>query len=142
MKLHNGKTKCVMVIDADLPLGLIANTAAILALTLGNKIEEIIGPDVWDASGNAHTGITTTPIPILKGTGDKLKELRQKTYIEDFSDLLVVDFSNAAQTTKDYASYTQKIGTFSSDDLKYLGVAICGEQKKVNRLTGSLPLLR
>lgn len=28
--------KCVMVIDADLPPGIIANTAAIMGITLGN----------------------------------------------------------------------------------------------------------
>lgn len=27
-------------------------------------------------------------------------------------------------------------------DLRYLGVAICGPKKKVNKLTGHMPLLR
>lgn len=65
--------KCVMVIDADLPAGLIANTAAVLALTLGKEIEGIIGPTVKDGSGHPHEGITTIPIPILKGNSQKLR---------------------------------------------------------------------
>lgn len=134
--------KCVMVIDADLPTGLIANTAAVLALTLGKQIEGFIGPTVKDGSGNSHIGITTTPIPILKENSLKIKELRDKAYHEEFSDLLVVDFSNAAQTTKNYEEYTKKIAAYSANDLEYLGLALYGDKKKVNKLTGSMGLLR
>ncbi|MBD1381489.1 DUF2000 domain-containing protein [Metabacillus arenae] len=134
--------KCVMVIDANLPTGLISNTAAVLALTLGKEIDKIIGPTVMDGSGNPHVGITTTPIPILKGDSIKIKDLRDKVYSEEFSDLFVVDFSNAAQTTKNYEEYTKKIATFSSNDLEYLGLALYGDKKKVNKLTGSMGLLR
>ena len=34
--------KCVMVINEHLPVGLIANTSAVLALTIGDKIKGII----------------------------------------------------------------------------------------------------
>jgi hypothetical protein len=135
-------TKCVMIINSELPLGLVTNTAAVLALTLGKRIEGIIGADVFDGSGKCHVGITTTPIPILKGNKDEIKELRDKVDTKDFSDLLIVDFSNAAQTTITYESYTEKILKSTADDLEYLGVAIYGNRKKVNKLTGSMPLLR
>lgn len=135
-------TKCLMVIDTELPIGLIANTAAVLALTLGKKIEGIVGSDVFDASGRRHVGITNMPIPILRGSMDKIKELRNKTAMEDFSDLLVVDFSNAAQTTTNYEAYTEKIATLTAEDLQYLGIALWGDKKKVNKLTGNIPLLK
>lgn len=131
-----------MVINSELPLGLIANTAAVLSLTLGKKIKDIIGPDVFDASGRCHVGITTIPIPILKSDSRKIKELRDKVASGDFSDLLIVDFSNAAQTTTTYEDYIEKISKFTTEDLEYLGIAIYGDRKKVNKLTGSLPLLR
>lgn len=134
--------KCVMVIDSELSTGLIANTAAVLALTLGKTIEGIIGPDVQDASKQVHTGITTTPIPILKGDSEKIKEIRNNLYKEEFSDLFVVDFSDAAQTTKHYQEYTEKISEVPGDELNYLGVALYGDKKKVNKLTGSMGLLR
>lgn len=35
--MHSMETKCVLVIDENLPLGLIANTAAILGVTLGKE---------------------------------------------------------------------------------------------------------
>ncbi|MFW5435031.1 DUF2000 family protein [Paenibacillus apiarius] len=37
--------------------------------------------------------------------------------------------SNAAQTTKNYDDYTQKIATFTSNELDYLGIALYGDKK-------------
>ena len=133
--------KCVMVIDVELPLGLIANTSAVLALTLGKKIEGIIGPVVVDGDGHTHEGITTTPIPILKGSEAMIKELRE-IISSDYPDLFLVDFSNVAQITKNYDDYMNKIASFTSNDFQYLGIAVYGNKKQVNKLTGSLPLLR
>ena len=75
MDLQNGK--CVMIIDESLPLGIIANTAAIMGFTMGKQMPEVVGADVYDRTGNEH-----------------------------------------------------------------LGIAICGPKKKVNKLTGSMALLR
>ncbi|MCI8576321.1 MAG: DUF2000 domain-containing protein [Lachnospiraceae bacterium] len=41
MDLQN--EKCVMVIDESLPLGIIANTAAIMGITLGKQMPEVVG---------------------------------------------------------------------------------------------------
>ncbi|EKN62907.1 DUF2000 domain-containing protein [Schinkia azotoformans] len=133
--------KCVMVIDSELPLGLIANTSAVLALTLGKKIEGIIGSVVVDGDSQTHEGITTAPIPILKGSGAMIKELRE-TISSNYPDLFLVDFSNVAQITKNYDEYMNKIASFTSNDFEYLGIAVYGNKKHVNKLTGSLPLLR
>lgn len=43
MNLQN--EKCVMVIDEKLPLGVIANAAAIMGITLGKKMPEVVGAD-------------------------------------------------------------------------------------------------
>jgi len=140
MDLHN--EKCVMVIDGHLPLGLIANTAAIMGITLGKAVPEVVGEDVNDKTGNGHSGIIEFPVPILKGNTESIKAIRERLYEPDFSDLTAVDFSDLAQGCKTYAEFTEKMKEASETDLNYLGVAICGPRKKVNRLTGSMPLLR
>lgn len=142
MSQQSNETKCVLIIDSELPLGLLANTAAVLALTIGKRVEGLIGPDVVDGSGEIHTGITTIPLPILKSTKENLQVLKKKVTTEAFQDLLVVDFSNAAQTTKTYEEYTQKIAAYTSEDLDYLGIALYGDRKKINKLAGNLSLLR
>lgn len=140
MDLQN--EKCVIVIDENLPLGMIANTAAILGITVGKQASEIVGADVYDGSGSAHLGIIEFPVPILKGNAEEIKAIRERLYEPEFSDLITVDFSDAAQSCKTYGDYTDKMKNTSESGLRYLGIAICGGKKKVNKLTGSMPLLR
>lgn len=64
MDLQN--EKCVMVIDENLPLGIIANTAAIMGITLGKEMPEVVGANVTDQSGNEHLNIIEFPVPISK----------------------------------------------------------------------------
>lgn len=140
MDLQN--EKCVMVIDEHLPLGLIANTAAIMGITLGKKMPEAVGADVADRSGNTHLGIIEFPVPILKGSPEIIRELREKLYRTEFQDLTVVDFSDLAQGCKTYGEFIEKMGQVPESSLQYLGIAVCGAKKKINKLTGSMPLLR
>ena len=140
MNLQN--EKCVMIIDENLPLGIIANTAAIMGITLGKKIPEVVGADVCDRAGNEHLGIIEFPVPILKGNSDIIKTIRERLYEPEFSDITVVDFSDLAQGCKTYDEFIRKMKEMSEADLNYLGVAICGTKKKINKLTGSMPLLK
>ena len=140
MDLQN--EKCVMVIDEHLPLGMIANTAAILGITLGKNMPEIVGADVTDKTGNDHLGIIEFPVPILKGTAESMKAIREKLYEPEFSDLTVVDFSDLAQSCKTYDEFIGKMKEVPEAELNYFGIAICGAKKKVNKLTGSMALLR
>ena len=134
--------KCVMIIDENLPLGMAANTAAIMGITMGKQIPEVVGADVYDRTGNEHLGITRFPVPILKGNGEVIKTIRERLYEPEFSDLTVVDFSDLAQGCKTYDEFIEKMKDISETELNYLGIAICGPKKKVNKLTGSMALLR
>lgn len=140
--MNSETEKCVLVIDEELPLGIIANSAAILGMTLGKRMPELVGTDVLDQDGRQHLGIIEIPLPILKASTDALKELRSKLYDAAYSDLLTVDFSDTAQSCKAYEDYICKMSNTSEGELSYWGIAICGDKKKVNKLTGSLPLLR
>ena len=133
-------TKCVMVIDSGLPLGLRVNTAGLLGATLGRRLERIIGPDVVDASGESHVGILNVPLPILSADAETIKAIREKAMKAE--DLLVVDFTETAQREVRYEDYTGKLSVTSAGELKYLGMALYGPKKSVNKLVGNLPLLR
>ena len=140
MDLQN--EKCVMVIDENLPTGIIANTAAILGITLGKKRPYVVGCDVEDQSGGGHLGIVELPVPILKGNPDLIREIREKLYQPDFEDLTVVDFTDLAQSCRTYDEYLRRGARVREDALSYRGIAVFGDRKKISRLTGSLPLLR
>ncbi len=140
MDLQN--EKCVMVIDEELPLGLIANTAAIMGITLGQKLPEVVGADVSDQSGHVHLGIIEFPVPILKAGPEAIKALRERLYQPEFQDVTAVDFSDLAQSCKSYDEFIGKMARAEETELQYFGVALCGAKKKINKLTGSMPLLR
>ncbi len=132
--------KCVIVIDESLPVGIIANTAAILGITMGTKMPSVVGGDVVDKEGHAHMGIIRFPVPILKGNAQSIGALRSKLFSDEYRDLTVADFTELAQSCKTYDEFIGKMAKKS--DLKYIGLAICGCRKKVNKLTGSMALLR
>ncbi|WNS79050.1 DUF2000 domain-containing protein [Domibacillus sp. DTU_2020_1001157_1_SI_ALB_TIR_016] len=132
--------KSVLVIDEELPVGLIANTSAILGITLGKYAPEMVGESVVDESGVSHLGIVTTPIPILKGNAAILQELRARTWERNFEDVIVVGFAEIAQRCKTYEEYRKKLAKTSVHS--FYGLGFWGEKRKINKLTGSLPLLR
>ena len=134
--------KCVIIIDNTLPLGLIANTAAMLGISIGKLHPEMAGEDVTDASGNTHLGISTYPISMLKGDESLLRDLRLRLFESEFAGLTVVDFSDVAQKINVYADFVQKAGETQERDHSYYGIALFGDKKKINRLTGMLPLLK
>jgi len=134
--------KCVILIDEHLPRGLIANCASVLSLTLGKKIDSLIGKDLLDVKNRLHAGITTMPIPILKSNLKQLRELRNVLYEDKYKKCLVVDFTNTAQTSKTYVDYKDKLISTKLDKLDYLGIAVYGSKKIINSLVGSIGLLR
>jgi len=134
--------KCVMVIDHTLPLGLIANTAAVLAMSVSNRFEELIGEDVLDGDQTPHPGITRLPVMILRGDGECIRSLRQRLLQRDTADLFFVDFCDVAQQSKHYDDYRSRMEATPAGDLQYLGLAIYGPERQVNSLTGGIGLLR
>ena len=134
--------KCVIVLDDSLPLGILANIAAIVGISLGRMKPEIVGIDAEDADGNRHLGLIQFPVPVLKASTEKINSLRLKLYEPGFEDVAVIDFSNVAQETYTYEDFLARMGGSTAGDLVYYGLAIEGPKKKVSKLTGSLPLLR
>ena len=132
--------KCVIILDENLPLGLLANASSVLAMTIGHKVSKIIGADIKDASNNNHLGITSAVLPILKTSTKSLSEICERA--KQSTDIIVVDFCDLAQKSKCYDDYTKLLENTKADELNYLGVALYGNKKIVNSLSGSLPLLR
>ncbi len=127
--------KLVMVINRDLPLGLVANTAAVLGISL-SKIyqEDIVGGDIVDADGNLHLGITAQTIPILSASREQVKEIREAMFEPAFAEVAAIDFSEAAQRCLNYEQYIRSLAQLSAEELFYLGVCMI-----VRRLSRTLP---
>ncbi len=134
--------KCIAVIDKKLPLGLIANTAAILGCTLGKTVPEIIGEDIKDREGMNQRGIINIPLPILTAEKDRIRELYQIVQDEYTDEIEMISFNKVAQGCKDYEDYKEKMAALDGEKLDYLGICLYGEKKSINHLTGNLPTLK
>jgi hypothetical protein len=131
--------KVVIVLDEELPLGLLANAAAALAFSVSPSLPDCVGAAVSDRSGDRHPGITNIPLPILAAPATRLAELREvAAYAKNVS---CTDFSDTAQRSKNYADYAIAIGKAAPESIRYLGLCIYGEDATVRSLTGNLPLL-
>ena len=131
--------KCVMIINPNLPLGLIANTSVILGIALGDNIKDIRGKDLVDLEGNKHIGVVHIPVSILQSTPKEIKEIYKKA---EEKELFVADFIDVAQKCKTYNEYIDTLPKTSIDEIGFLGIIIYGNKKIINKLTGNLPLLR
>ena len=133
--------KCAIVIDDELPTGLAMNAAAVLALSVGDAFgASLLGPDVKDRDGRVHPGLTDVPLPILKAGSEALHGIVAKALAEP--DVFLVDFTSAAQAARDYDAYMRAMEQTGAEGHVYVGIALAGRKKAVQRLSGSLPLYR
>lgn len=134
--------KTVMIVNKELPLGLIANTTAVLGISLGRLLPDIVGPDILDGDGRIHRGITNKTVPILSGSKEQIKAIRDQLLANQDREIITIDFSEIAQKCLAYSEYVRYLAAVPATDLYYLGICLYGPAKKVNKLSGNLGLLR
>jgi hypothetical protein len=132
--------KCAIVVSDELPTGLAVNAASVLSLTMGHRVEGLVGADVKDADGVLHPGIIHTPLPVLVAPGERVGALVRAAAAQD--GMFFVGFSSLAQSCRTYEEYTDKMAATATADLTEVGVGLYGPRKQVTKLVGSLPLLR
>src|SRR5262245_31311627 len=123
-KTHIART--VIVIDRDLPKGLAANAAAVLAHGFGARVPELVGPDFEDAGGASHVGLIPTGVPVLGAAAADLTALRDAAAEQG---LLVVDLPTVAQQTTDYEVFRTAVASAEPGALTYLAVLVSGPPK-------------
>jgi len=133
--------KCVLIINKEMPAGVIANIASVLSITLGNKIKGLVGPDVTDKQGNLHPGLTQLPIPVLGAPAGAIKSLRDSFKVTEGESNFIADFTTLAGKAKTYEEYSSALESAESQDINYLGIAVLSDKKTLNKLTKGLSLI-
>jgi len=133
--------KCVLIIDQSLNTGIIANVASILSITIGEKIKELVGPDITDKAGVIHAGLTQIPIPVLGAAQSEISNIRNEFISNPPEQAFFADFSTLAQMARTYEDYTLNLQSASPDEILYLGIALFGDRKAVNKATKGLSLI-
>jgi hypothetical protein len=131
--------RCVIVVDQDLPAGLAANAAAVLALTLGAREPALVGADLVDADDRVHPGLFPAGLPVLTAPSERLAALRDDA---DGAGVGVIAMPRFGQETNDYEAVRAAVARTPASELRFVGVALYGAGRPVRRLTGNLALLR
>ncbi|MBG0777631.1 MAG: DUF2000 domain-containing protein [Desulfovibrionaceae bacterium] len=132
------RDKCVLVIAEGLAPGLAANAAAVLATSVAARFAGVVGPDVLDAAGGAHPGITRHALPVLRSARAALPVLRDSALARG---LFVATFTATAQRSRHYDDYELRMAGAAPGELDYLGLALAGGRVEVAALADGLRLL-
>ncbi|SKB64782.1 Protein of unknown function [Acetoanaerobium noterae] len=134
--------KCVMIVNENLPRGIIANTTAALGISIASLQDGMTGKKLVDRNGRIHESITNVPIPILALPVNDVKVLYDNLLELNDEDLKVIGFNDVAQNSHHYEEYEARLLQTAKDNINYLGICRYGPKKKINRLTGSMKMLR
>lgn len=130
--------KAAIIINPDLPLGILANAVACITSGLFLDGKDYVGPEI---AGDKITYIPITKIPILilKPGSKSLTELCIQAQLMN---LKYMAFTKEAQSTTDYDAYTKSVSGLPLESVTLLGLGVVGPTKLVDSLVGSLPMLR
>lgn len=132
--------KTVIVVNNNLPAGLASNACAVLGISLGRLVPELVGEDCTDASGQIHKGITNRVVPVLGASTEQIKEISQK--LEALDKIESVGFNTTAQRSRTYDEYREQLSKMKNSQIDYSGICLYGDKKSIDSLTGSLPLYK
>ncbi len=134
--------KCVMIIDRELPAGIAANTAAALGVSLSGRIEGLVGDKLTDMNRRIHEGVTNIAIPVLASSKEELRQIHDEIMEKADPEIFLIGFNEVAQKSLNYKDYEEKLAYRSKEQIDYLGICIYGPRSKINKLSGSLKMLR
>lgn len=129
--------RCVVILNADLPVGKAANAAAVISLTLGQRHPQFVGTELVDGDEKAWPGLIPVGIPVLSASNEQLASLVGQCGEQGFDAIL---FPVEGQMTVDYAAFSAAVRQIPTNQLQHLGLGIVGEKKALRKLTGKLKL--
>ena len=133
--------RLAIVVNPELPSGLVANTVGAVSIGLGARFPRLGASRLADRAGRFIDISANRPVPILQAGGDTIRDLLLKALPEP-GDVAVVPFPAFARALHRYLDYE---ADFPNRDLATEtidGLGLAGPTKWIRSLTGSLKLLR
>lgn len=133
------ETKIVIAVREGLAPEVATNAAAVLGLSLGGRLPQLLGADGKDADGTVHAGLNTHPVPVVTADPRQIAELQASARARE--DIIVVGFTEVARRARDYPTYLDDLAATPASGLEYVAVAVFGPRNRVTALTKRFPLL-
>ncbi|WP_186386415.1 DUF2000 domain-containing protein [Stappia sp. TSB10P1A] len=130
--------KPVIILCESLPVGLKANFSAVLGMSLGQLHPDLVGADTPTGDGVALSGITRVALPVLGAPEDDLPQL----FAAAEALPVRLAYMRAAFEARNYDDYRARIASAPLAGHRPQALLLAGPRKAVDRICGSLPLLR
>lgn len=111
--------RCAIVVNQNLSNGLAMNAASVIGVSLGNKVNNMVGNDLNSLDNMNYPGVIYAPLPILKSAEQYMKEIEVVAYQKD--DIYIIPFSLLAQSCRTYDEYQQKLSEQQYKDIQLQG---------------------
>ncbi|HEY9028814.1 MAG TPA: DUF2000 domain-containing protein [Burkholderiaceae bacterium] len=133
--------RIAVVVDPSLAVGPLANTVSAIGIGLGGALPGLAGTLLTDAGGHAVHTSASRPVTLLQAAPDAMATLLARALPAPGGGVVVPfpRFARGVHRFEDYlAEFTRR--TLAGEALDGLG--LCGPDRWVRSLTGSLKLLR
>lgn len=131
--------RVAVVVNPEMPLGLLANTVAAIAIGLAAKAPHLAAERLIDAAGRAIDVSSNRPVPVLQAPPEALRTLYLKGSVAGGT---IVPFPAFARALHVFDDYVRELAVRDLGSEALDGVGLVGPAKWVRSLTGSLKLLR
>ncbi len=136
---RSARLKWVVVVDSALPAGRAVNAAVCVATATMAAVSGLAGPDAKDGDGSIHPGLPWAGCSVLAASAGQLAQLRAKAVAGE--GIHVADMPAAAQETRVYDEFLDRMSRSTADEIAYYAVSLVGPRNRVDRLTAKLALL-
>lgn len=136
---RSARLKWVIVVDETIAPGLQVNAAVCVAAATAAGVTNLLAGDVTDADGARHPGLPWAGCSILVASPDQLVALRVK--VDATEGLFVADMPAAAQETRVYDEFAERIAETPTSEVRALAMSVVGPRRDVDRLVRRLSLM-
>lgn len=133
--------RIAVIVNPQLPVGLLANTSSAVAIGLAAKFPSLAGEQLADAEGKTVDVSSKLPVPILQASAEQITAILHKA-MQAAGEVAIVPFPAFARSMHSFADYQQAFPERSLALETLDGLGLAGPEKWVKSLTGSLKLLR
>ena len=131
-------TKTAMVLRKDLAAWQMANVAAFLAGGLAGTHSHMMGEPYRDADNRSYTALIREPVFVFGATLDELRRTHQRALSRELVPAIYIE--PMFHTTND-ADNRAAVLACPADSLDFVGIAIHGPRKVIDKVTNSLRFL-
>lgn len=130
-------TKIAFVLREDLPTWQKLNMTAFMASGIAATVEEVVGENYEDGSGNAYLPMFRQPVMVFAASAEQLKTVYERAMSRELTFSI---FTEELFSTGHDADNRAAVKAVQAEDLNIVGMAFRAEKSSVDKVLKGLTL--